>query len=136
MMSSATEMTSILLPTPATQANQPSVVAEKDLAELYGGEAKPAEMGDTRERFRINGSTANDSLLLAAPLAQRQDRVVGILTSSNPLKNIAIIDSTGKQMSYGVNDRINGMAAIIKIFEDRVVINENGFYAALVLSEQ
>ncbi|WP_431223431.1 type II secretion system protein N [Serratia sp. L9] len=112
----------------------PDMALEKTLSGLYGSVARPTAT-DISTRFYIQGTIADDSLLLAAPRAKVRDNLVGVLMSSNPEKNMAIIESAGKQASYGLNDRIAGKFTILKIFQDRVVINENGFYATLVLQE-
>lgn len=119
---------------PKTHVAYPTMAVEQELAQLYGSTAQqPAK--DSRERFRIQSVGDNDSLLLAAPRARLNERLVGILTSSNPDKNIAIVDGGGKQSSYGLSDKIAGKFAILRIFDDRVVINEDGFYATLLLAE-
>ena len=131
---SATNTEQIPLPRPTTPSPFPSISLEKELLGLYGS-TTPASVTDSHERFRIQGSAADDALLLAAPRAKLRDSLVGVLISSNPAKNMAIIDSGGKQASYALSDRIDDKFIILRILPDRVVINENGFYAALILAD-
>lgn len=131
---SATNTEQTPLPRPTTPSPFPSISLEKELLGLYGS-ATPASVTDSHERFRIQGSAADDALLLAAPRAKLRDSLVGVLISSNPAKNMAIIDSGGKQASYALSDRIDDKFIILRILPDRVVINENGFYAALILAD-
>lgn len=109
----------------------PSESDEKDFAELY----PVTQSIDAKDRFRVSDPIDGDDLLLAAPRAKSKGNLVGVLISSKPEKNIAIIESGGKQLSYGLHDRIAGKLTILKIFHDRVVINENGSYAAFILEE-
>jgi general secretion pathway protein C len=109
----------------------PSKSDEKNVSELYS----VTPLIDTKDPFRVRDPIDDDDLLLTAPRAKSKDTLVGVLTSSNPEKNIAIIESGGKQLSYGLHDRIAGKLTILKIFHDRVVINENGSYANFILEE-
>lgn len=130
---SASNTAQITLPRSTTPSPFPSTSLEKELLGLYGSTTHPS-ITDSHERFRIQGSIADDALLLAAPRAKLRDSLVGVLISSNPAKNLAIIDSGGKQASYAPSDRIAEKFTILRILPDRVVINENGFYAALMLA--
>jgi len=133
MMNSPVVKQEIII-TPATKipASFPDIRSEKDLMGLFGTSRQTSAI-DGKERFRIGQSVDDDTLLLAAPRAKIRDSLVGILTSSNMEKNMVIIESAGKQTSYGLGDRIAGKFSVIRVFPDRVVINENGFYAALML---
>lgn len=130
---SASNTEQITLSRSNTPAPFPSASLEKELLGLYGSATHPS-VTDSRERFRIQDSAADNALLLAAPRAKLRDSLVGVLISSNPAKNMAIIDSDGKQASYALSERIADKFAILRILPDRVVINENGFYAALILA--
>lgn len=130
---SASNSEQITLPRSNTPSPFPSPSLEKELLGLYGSTTPPS-VTDSHERFRIRGAAVDDALLLAAPRAKLRDSLVGVLISSNPAKNMAIIDSAGKQASYAPGDRIAGKFTLLRILPDRVVINENGFYAALMLA--
>lgn len=130
---SVTNTEQIIQPRSTTPSPFPSTSLEKELIGLYGSPTPASAIGN-HDRFRIQGSAADDALLLDAPRAKLRDRLVGVLISSNPAKNMAIIDSGGKQASYVQSDRIGNKFIILRILPDRVVINENGFYAALILA--
>ncbi|HGM5491622.1 TPA: type II secretion system protein N [Serratia fonticola] len=130
---SAHDTEQIALPRANTPSPFPSTSLEKELLGLYGSSTPPS-VTDSHERFRIRGAAVDDALLLAAPRAKLRDSLVGVLISSDPAKNMAIIDSGGKQASYAPSDRIAEKFTILRILPDRVVINEHGFYAALILA--
>lgn len=112
----------------------PDKQAEQELKKLYVvPEEQPQK--EEKDRFRIHKRLADDAVLRSAPKTRSHDNLVGILTSSTPEKNIAIIESAGKQQSYGLQDHVAGTLTILKIFNDRVIVNENGFYAAFILEE-
>jgi general secretion pathway protein C len=45
------------------------------------------------------------------------------------------VDVSGKQASFGSGEKIAGESPVVKIFPDRVIINEDGYYASLMLAE-
>ncbi|CAI1749537.1 type II secretion system protein C [Serratia quinivorans] len=114
---------------------QPSKKASQDaysLSELFypkGDSEVSAEQG----RFRVHGKLAGDDLLMAAPVAKLTLKVVGLLCDKDNHAGMVIIEGLGRQQSYVSGEAINDTYPIMKIFSDRVVINENGFYAALML---
>lgn len=122
----------ISLQRPDTPPPFPSISLEKEVVSLYDSPIQPSATG-TGEHFRIHGAEIDDALLLDVPRAKLTATLVGILMSSNPAKHMVIIESAGQQTSYGLNDRIAGKFTILRILQDRIVINENGFYAALIL---
>jgi general secretion pathway protein C len=102
------------------------------LSELFypeGGAEVSAEQG----RFRVYGKLAGDDLLMSAPVAKLKVKVVGLLCDKDNHAGVVIIEGAGRQQSYVSGEAINDTYPIMKIFSDRVVINENGFYAALML---
>ncbi|MGF6190042.1 type II secretion system protein N [Serratia sp. 2723] len=134
MISPDTNIEQIILPRSNAPSPFPSSSLQEELIGLYGS-TTPSSATGSQERFHIHGSGADDTLLLAAPRAKLRDSLVGVLISSNPAKSTAIIESGGKQVSYGISDRIAGKFTVLRILPDRVVINENGFYAALILAD-
>lgn len=134
MTSSVIKLEKWVIQRPGAAPLFPSVTEEQALAGLYGSVAPPP-VTDTDKRFYIHEPIDDDALLLAAPRAQLAASLVGVLISSKPENTLAIIESAGKQVSYVPGDRIAGKFTILRILPDRVVINQNGFYAALILAE-
>lgn len=114
---------------------QPSKKASQDAHSLSGlfYPKGDSEVSAERGRFRVHGKLAGDDLLMAAPVAKLTLKVVGLLCDKDNHAGMVIIEGSGRQQSYISGEAINDTYPIIKIFSDRIVINENGFYAALML---
>ena len=60
--------------------------------------------------------------------------LTGVIAASDPLYSSAIIDNKGKQDSYFINSKIKGTSAsVYEIYEDHIVLDENGTYQILIL---
>ncbi|MFT6350288.1 MAG: general secretion pathway protein C [Psychromonas sp.] len=60
--------------------------------------------------------------------------LAGVVAASDPLYSSAIIGNNGKQDSYFINSKIEGTSAsIYEIYENHVVLDENGIYQILML---
>jgi len=58
----------------------------------------------------------------------------GVVAASDPLYSSAIISYKGKQDSYFINSKIEGTrASVYEIYEDHIVLDENGIYQVLML---
>lgn len=62
-------------------------------------------------------------------------KLVGVLVHTEEEKSIAIIDLNGKQDLYAVGDKIESDTSItvIKILNDKIIINENKSYYSLTI---
>lgn len=86
-------------------------------------------------RFQVRTPLPDDQLLLQAPLAKVNVRIVGIVSSRNPHKAMVIIEENNQQNSHVIGDKIgNQQYEVVRILTDRIIINENGYYAALVMN--
>ncbi|CAI2092271.1 type II secretion system protein N [Serratia ficaria] len=120
----------LVLPDKAV-AEVPSNLLQDKVAQIVSPRRLP-DADDGRERFRIRPGVS-DELLLLAPRATSSEKVVGILSSTQQVRSIAIIESGGAQKSYQIGERISGKSIILRILSDRVIINDNGYYASLIL---
>ena len=60
--------------------------------------------------------------------------LVGVVAASDPAYSSAIISYKGKQESYFIDSKIEGTSASVhEIYEDRIVLDENGVYQILML---
>ncbi|AGB84042.1 hypothetical protein D781_3848 [Serratia sp. FGI94] len=109
----------------------PSNLLQDKLAQIARPRRLP-DADDGRERFMVRPGVS-DELLLLAPRATLSEKVVGILSSTQQTRCIAIIESDGAQKSYQVGEKISGKSTILRILSDRVIINDNGYYASLIL---
>ncbi|WP_052130908.1 type II secretion system protein N [Erwinia typographi] len=115
----------------STEEDYPALSLQQQFAQL-GNPRQLSEKKEGRERFRV-GPNVSDELLLLAPRATLNEKIVGILFSTEQKRSIAIIDSGGTQKSYLLGDKIAGEFPVLRILTDRVIIDDNGFYAALFL---
>lgn len=92
-----------------------------------------ADIPADQERFRVTSRKPSNVLLMTAPVARLSMKVVGVLCDKDGQAGMAIIEHSGQQFSYVSGEKINDSYPIMNILPDRIIINENGFYAALML---
>lgn len=69
-----------------------------------------------------------------APQTQLRLTLVGVVASSTPSRALAVVTNNGKQNTYGVNEVIdNTRATLIAVYNDRVIIRNNGRDETLML---
>ncbi|KJG09016.1 general secretion pathway protein GspC [Photobacterium kishitanii] len=69
-----------------------------------------------------------------APQTQLRLTLVGVVASSTPSKALAVVTNNGKQNTYGINEVIdNTRATLIAVYNDRVIIRNNGRDETLML---
>lgn len=69
-----------------------------------------------------------------APQTQLRLTLVGVVASSTPAKALAVVTNNGKQNTYGINEVIdNTRATLIAVYNDRVIIRNNGRDETLML---
>lgn len=62
-----------------------------------------------------------------APKSRLNIVVVGVVTSTNPQKNLAVIAKGGKQATYGIDEVIEGTRAkLVQVQSDRVIVENAG----------
>ncbi|HDL6961241.1 TPA: general secretion pathway protein GspC [Yersinia enterocolitica] len=104
--------------------------AELKRLSLFSAEATDA----SDNPYRVGYLAADDPLLFHAPRSNLAVRVVGVLSSSIHEKSIAIIEQKKHQSSYSQGEKLpENHAVVIKIFDDRVIINHQGYYESLLL---
>ncbi|TRX57902.1 type II secretion system protein GspC [Thalassomonas sp. M1454] len=70
----------------------------------------------------------------AAPETKLQLTLTGLVASSDPTIAAAIIESKGKQETYGIDEKIEGTRTILKqVYTDRVIIETSGRNETLML---
>ncbi|WP_081697386.1 type II secretion system protein N [Candidatus Photodesmus anomalopis] len=63
-------------------------------------------------------------------------KLVGVITSSIPDKNLAVISNKGSQTTYGINEKIKETQATIKvILLDQVIIDNIGYKEILTINK-
>ncbi|HEN3638965.1 type II secretion system protein N [Yersinia enterocolitica] len=90
---------------------------------------------DISSSFRVGTMLPDDDQLINAPISTIGVRLTGILTGPDRRKAIAIIEKNQIQNSYGYEDLLPDMRSrIVRIFTDRVIIDNEGNYEALLLN--
>jgi len=60
--------------------------------------------------------------------------LAGVVAASDPRYSSAIVANKGKQSSYFIDSKIEGTSAsVYEIYEDHIVLDENGIYQVLML---
>ncbi|GAK82852.1 general secretion pathway protein C [Vibrio ponticus] len=62
-----------------------------------------------------------------APKSRLNIVVVGVVTSTNPQKSLAVVAKGGKQATYGINEVIEGTRAkLVQVQSDRIIVDNAG----------
>ncbi|WP_394172016.1 type II secretion system protein GspC [Thalassotalea litorea] len=120
----------------------PQVVAMKSASS--GNNQTNAESFDTAEFKKLNlfgvkteqqkNAQATELEEESAPETRLNLTLTGLVASDDPSVAAAIIESQGKQETYGVEDKIEGTRAILKrVRTDRVIIESAGRLETLML---
>ena len=70
----------------------------------------------------------------SAPQTRLRLTLTGLVASDKPQTAAAIIESNGRQETYGIDDKIEGTQAVLKkVLQDRVIIEASGRLETLML---
>ena len=88
------------------------------------------------DEWAVGPDPLPDGVLMNAPLAENAIKLTGTLAGSDCQKSIAIIEMNGIQRSYTCFDHLeNNNQKIIRIFSDKVIIDNNGYYESLQINK-
>lgn|GEM_PF-1010257 len=114
-------------------ADDAGVIGALNLFGRYA-QTKGGQRGEEGYRVRPQGIT--DQIIRDAPESRLAGKITGLLLSGNENKSLVIIERAGKQASYGIGERIiDSNAVILRILHDKILLNENGYYASMILKE-
>ncbi|EPH7221580.1 TPA: type II secretion system protein N [Serratia marcescens] len=100
------------------------------------GRYQAAKSGEKARGYKVGEWTIGAELLANAPEAAALGKITGLLFSDNAEKSLVIVEHGGKQTGYGVGDRLVGSnAVIVRILKNKILLDENGYYAALTFKE-
>ncbi|KLN65720.1 type II secretion system protein GspC [Vibrio sp. VPAP30] len=78
-------------------------------------------------KYQTNAPVVEQPKVQDAPKSRLNVVLVGVVTSSNPDKSLAVIANRGQQATYGLNEVIEGTRAkLIQVQSDRVIIDNSG----------
>lgn len=105
---------------PKSSNNQSTNVGSSvNLTELQNGQL----FGQYQEQQKVVEKTKVQD----APKSQLNVVLVGVVTSTNPNKSLAVIANRGKQETYGIGEVIEGTRAkLYQVQQDRVIVDNSG----------
>ncbi|MCG9685352.1 type II secretion system protein GspC [Vibrio tubiashii] len=78
-------------------------------------------------KYRESAPVVEQPKVQDAPKSRLNVVLVGVVTSSNPEKSLAVIANRGQQATYGINEVIEGTRAkLVQVQPDRVIIDNSG----------
>lgn len=113
---------------PTKKSDEKQVMSELVKLDLFSADAP-------KDIYRVGHLSLEDPLFSQAPLSQLAVRLVGILNSTTPENSIAIIEQNKRQYSYTQGEALpEKKAVVVKIFADRVILDQQGYYKSLLLN--
>ncbi len=105
---------------PKSSNNQSTNVGSSvNLTELQNGQL----FGQYQEQQKV----VEKPKVQDAPKSQLNVVLVGVVTSTNPNKSLAVIANRGKQETYGIGEVIEGTRAkLYQVQQDRVIVDNSG----------
>jgi len=77
--------------------------------------------------FNLFGRLSSSSTAADAPVSQLELRLTGTLAGTDPASGLAFIDNKqGQQKSFAVGDAVFGLAELVAIYPDYVILRHNG----------
>ncbi|MBL3525159.1 general secretion pathway protein GspC [Serratia plymuthica] len=105
-------------------------------ADFFGRYGESRGEGNNGVSYKISSQGISDDVINNAPETRLAGKVTGLLFSDNPKHSLAIIERSGKQASYGMGDRIaNSNVVVLRILQDKILLDENGYYALMILKD-
>lgn len=112
---------------PAVNQWQPNAIVQR------GGDTSSDIDISELQNSHLFGQFQQSNLVVEQPKVQDAPKsrlnvvLVGLVTSSDPSKSLAVISNRGRQATYGINEVIEGTRAkLIQVQADRVIIDNAG----------
>ncbi|CNJ23566.1 general secretion pathway protein GspC [Yersinia mollaretii] len=116
---------------PNKKSDKKQAMTELKKLDLFSAGAVDAP----KDIYRVGHLSWEDPLFSQAPPSHLAVRLVGILNSTTPENSIAIIEQNKRQHSYTQGEALpEKKAVVIKIFADRVILDQQGYYKSLLLN--
>lgn len=111
---------------PTSSSTESSAQESLDLASLYNSHL----FG----QYQAVKKTTRQPKLEDAPKSRLNIIVVGVVTSTNPEKNLAVIAKNNQQATYGIDEVIEGTRVkLVQVQSDRIIIENAGRNETLML---
>ncbi|WP_186370159.1 type II secretion system protein N [Yersinia bercovieri] len=126
----------------ADNVEAPAVIQKKmnvekyEMSELRKLDLFSAEADDrSKNIYRVGYLSLEDPLLFQAPVSHLPVSLVGVLSSNIHKNSIAIIEHNKRQSPYIQGEELpDNNAVVVKIFTDRIIIDQQGYYKSLLLN--
>ncbi len=110
-------------------------VMEMNNMHLFGRYQEEKD-GSNSSGYKVGMHDITPELMAKVPDSALVGKISGLLYSDNAQKSLVIIESAGKQAAYGVGDRLSeNNAIILRILQDKILLNEKGYYTTLKFKE-
>ncbi|MFM2588514.1 type II secretion system protein GspC [Vibrio sp. TBV020] len=106
---------------------QPSSVVQRGGESASGIDISELQNSHIFGELNQTAPVVEQPKLQDAPKSRLNVVLVGLVTSSDPEKSLAVIANRGRQATYGINEVIEGTRAkLIQVQPDRVIIDNSG----------
>lgn len=119
---------------PSVSKWQPSNVARQETTSSSQIDLSNLQNSHLFGQYQSNAPVIEQPKVQAAPKSRLNLVLVGVVTSSVPEKSLAVIANKGTQVTYGLNEMIEGTRAkLIQVQQDRVIIDNSGRNETIML---
>lgn len=78
-------------------------------------------------RYQSQAPVAKKPVVTEAPKSRLSVILVGVVTSTEPDKNLAVVASRGQQATYGIGETLEGTRAkVVQVLYDRIIVDNSG----------
>lgn len=113
--------------TPVVSQWQPSGVVAQGASDSGRIDLSQLQKSHLFGQYQTSAPVVKQPQVQDAPKSRLNVVLVGVVTSTNPEKSLAVIANRGQQATYGINEVIEGTRAkLIQVQVDRVIIDNSG----------
>ncbi|CAM3723728.1 type II secretion system protein GspC [Vibrio aquimaris] len=78
-------------------------------------------------RYQANAPAVKKKVVTEAPKSRLSVVLVGVVTSSEEGKNLAVVSNRGQQATYGIGETLEGTrATVVEVLYDRIIVDNSG----------
>ncbi|RTZ14788.1 type II secretion system protein GspC [Vibrio aquaticus] len=112
---------------PAVNQWQPNTIVQRGSDTSSDIDISELQNSHLFGQFQQSNPVVEQPKVQDAPKSRLNVVLVGLVTSSDPSKSLAVIANRGRQATYGINEVIEGTRAkLIQVQADRVIIDNAG----------
>lgn len=85
-------------------------------------------------RYQAQAPVAKKEVVTEAPKSRLSVVLVGVVTSSEEGKNLAVVSNRGQQATYGIGEMLEGTRAkVVEVLYDRIIVDNSGSNETVML---